>query len=876
GCKNPIEVTQPEVQSKEYLLGIQDFDEIIEITKINNSVIPVFRQNKINADIKNHNFLKFEKAFPSTRYEYQKLMYLVKTSPSTITFLTSKYPEVFTFSEEIPEAIALYSPNDYGLVPSLQGQKDLDLIRAKDAWDITTGNSNTIIGITDTGYDLNHEDLVGKIINVRSNSGNTTHGTQVAGAAAAKTDNGKGIAGIGFNCSLDVHAGTGSSGANATLQMSTEGIRVVNSSWIFGTCSYSSYWQGVYNEIYENGTTVCFGAGNGASHCNFGATYPSALNHNIAVTSVGCDKPYGTISNWGTGPKKWNWQDVHHNLVGEFDPQTGAPIDCHNHYPEVDICAPGYTVRVPEPNNNYIRGWGTSFASPLVAGTIGLMLSTNPCLSPYQIEYGLKTTSVDIYGIPENQVYQGMLGEGRLDAAEAVVWASNFNCNDIQTATMVVKGIEINTICAPGLSSNGVNPTLIPIVEHGTPPFSFTWEALNTPLNETTLNNYFIEQPEIVSSNGTHLAHYRLTVYDSSPIQKVASKIIKIELSTNALAYDLAMRDSYVDMLDEPNDQVNIDSRDWNIWESPDIWNRTNQDNLLIHEDPEFSQFNPNYVYTKVRNVGCSSSPLGKELRLYWSKASTGEQWDVDWTVTDVIGANGQPVAAGREITTNPIQIPVIEPGDTWITNHPWNPIQPEAYDASSNNVDVCFLARIEETSSTPFGMTFPEIIDVTENIKSNNNIVTRNFIVTNLIPNQKVENHYIFLKNIKKRSQNFDLRFIPDKEINPHISGDFNNVANVKIYLGGLFEKWQNTNKEREFLEVNRKQRSVLINGRSSFTIENILLQGEEKIPIKIEFIPKDKKYEGIPFYFHFQQIEKNEGEGESIVGNITFKVQS
>ena len=76
--------------------------------------------------------------------------------------------------------------------------------------------------------------------------------------------------------------------------------------------------------------------------------------------------------------------------------------ESHNHNKYIDIVAPGHFVPMLDsilfiPNNVQIqqpRG-GTSVSAPFVSGTIGLMLSANPALSPYQVEWLLKKTAND-------------------------------------------------------------------------------------------------------------------------------------------------------------------------------------------------------------------------------------------------------------------------------------------------------------------------------------------------------------------------------------------------------------------------------------------------------------------------------------------------
>lgn len=560
-----------------------DPDRLLYVTETDTTARPVFADSYINEQIEDYDIYAFRPAYPAARLiSLQRIWFVECNNLNLMYLLESLDSSLFVGGEEVPESVLTYSPNDYGYATG--GQKDLDLINAKGAWDISKGNSNVVIGIVDTYFDLNHGDLAAKIDTVRANvfGANAEHGTAVAGAAAAHTDNGVGISSIGFYCKLDLSSNWGGTdGLQELLKMSKDRRRIVNASW-GGGCAPVINHQQISVEIYENGTVACFGAGNGfiirrdsatgprklkQHYCHGGAFYPAAYPHNISVSSVGSDVDYGQKSWWSglTDSVYWNQKDVHENIVGRYDTIDVAsvgypagsvfPVEVHNHHAGVDIVAPGYKVRTTTLGSSYFSSaWGTSFASPLVAGTCGLMLSAKPCLSPYQVEYLLKTTAVNIYNIPENQPYVGMLGAGRLNAAAAVSAAANYDCNSIYTATMYIQGIELNTVCRPGQSSNGTKPTFSPIIVNGTPPYTYEWKAL--PGNQTQLDTSYIATPQINASWGYHRAQYYLTVYDNSPIQKVASKQIIVHLKDSAsLGYDLAVRDGYMDMCNEPNDR---------------------------------------------------------------------------------------------------------------------------------------------------------------------------------------------------------------------------------------------------------------------------------------------------------------------------------
>src|SRR3546814_3310137 len=103
----------------------------------------------------------------------------------------------------------------------------------------STGDSNTIIGITDSYFDLNHEDFIGQYVQVGTNvmDKDISHGTYVAGLIAAKTNNNKGISSIGYNCRLNVSSLRYKDSVMLAMAVDTTVLRtrVLNASWVNGT-----------------------------------------------------------------------------------------------------------------------------------------------------------------------------------------------------------------------------------------------------------------------------------------------------------------------------------------------------------------------------------------------------------------------------------------------------------------------------------------------------------------------------------------------------------------------------------------------------------------------------------------------------------------
>ena len=283
-----------------------------------------------------------------------------------------------------------------------------------------------VVGISDGNFSPDHEEIEGQDYYVNFSGtypyqNYYMHGNSVAITAAGATDNGIGKSSIGRDCKLAMVGLT----YDMVLHLSQMNIPVVNMSWA-SSCSPSSYVQSVINEIHANGTTLVAAAGNGNT-CG-GATnlvYPAAYEHVIAVSSVG---PYDNHLMWNT---------------------------THQHNASVDLVAPGFGVAISYGPNWYSWGSGTSYSAPFVTGTIGLMLSVNPCLTSEEIEYILKETAVNVDAL--NPQFAGQLGAGRLDSEAAVLMAQSYVCEQNGNGNGNGNGNDGNNSGGLGGNGNGNN-----------------------------------------------------------------------------------------------------------------------------------------------------------------------------------------------------------------------------------------------------------------------------------------------------------------------------------------------------------------------------------------------------------------------------------
>ncbi len=309
-----------------------------------------------------------------------------------------------------------------------------------------------------------------------------------------------------------------------------------------------------------------------------------------------------------------------------------------------------------------------------------------PSIPPGVIKTTLSQNDID----GGNDVMTASLAYNPASACSAfTITAANktaIGCYATSSQKMQLEGISISCKCAPSFSIPATLPILQPRINGGVPPYYYYWEALTG--NSATINNNYAEQPTVTACslvNNTRKVKYKLTVIDNAAEPTVTSRIIEVDL-TISQTVNYAMRDSYEDVYDEPNNQVH-----WDIWNSPDIWNRkTSGTSNTEHENPEYFAAAPNYVNFRIRNVGCITPPINKHaIRLYWTKSSTGEDWDQDWKTAN--SSNGKP--EGREITTgngfvlsNTNQL--IAPGQEKVFSLPWNPPLPQD---SQNLVHLLF-----------------------------------------------------------------------------------------------------------------------------------------------------------------------------------------
>ncbi len=390
-----------------------------------------------------------EKAFKNTKRSELIDFFLLETNDSLLGGILEEkfesiYPQIVRSEWE-----TLDIPNDYGSSGGyLVDQVELDHIRGPEAWDLSKGSKNIIIGIADTHFKYDHEDLKGTIdvvINAKDNLtvGRTSeereegeredsfHGTEVSSVAAANTNNGLGMSAIGRDSYVyaGLHQKNNMSVVHDLAFM--DGVKVINASWylVNGTMnsegemnSLARFYAKPTAEITDQNKVLVVAAGNGQARPGDpkAFVFPASYKNVISVSTVGhMNKRFGDFETFLDG----------HEFLYK------GQIRSHQHNDSVDIVAPGYGVITAHPRetnewakNSYSSTrFGTSFSAPMVAGTVALMFDVNYCLSSKEVETILKLTAVKIDTLPQNLPYHGKLGAGKLDAYEAVKMAKDMH-----------------------------------------------------------------------------------------------------------------------------------------------------------------------------------------------------------------------------------------------------------------------------------------------------------------------------------------------------------------------------------------------------------------------------------------------------------------
>ena len=456
-------------------------------------------------------------------------IYVIKTSAADVdvSSMVDSYKE--DSNVEYAEPDYIYKPTDTATNdPLFSTQWALAKIKAPLAWDTTTGSSNVVVAVVDTGTDYTHQDLAANIWNNPGETGMTQvgdkcwtgtpqdkstnncdddndglvddwrgwnyaegnndpmdkgyqglfHGTHVSGIIAGVGNNGIGISGVTWNSKIMPlricnDSGCSSySGGLAIRYAVDHGAKVINDSW-GGATSYDSFLKDSMDYAHDHGALIVNAAGNESSDVY--GTVPANIASAMAVSATDSSDNFAGFSNWGA---------------------------------KIDVSAPGVDVNSTYPTNSYQSFSGTSMAAPHVAGLAALILAHNPALSVEELRQVIKTSADDLGDAGVDKYF----GAGRIDAYNAMMATTPLTAYISYPNSA---GVNINgTVNITGTAS-GTNFQSY-VLEYGAGTNPSTWTQITTsttPVDNGTLATFDLGQLR----SGTYVL--RLTAIDTNSKQ---------------------------------------------------------------------------------------------------------------------------------------------------------------------------------------------------------------------------------------------------------------------------------------------------------------------------------------------------------------------
>lgn len=326
-------------------------------------------------------------------------------------------------------------------------------VNADQVWELGYTGEGVLIAIIDTGVSLTHTDLQGRYWeggeeypnhgydfadHDNDPSDNNGHGTHVAGTICGTGVSGSqtGVAPGARFMALKVFGNdqqTDEAVLVEAMQFAIEhGADLMNMS--LGWPDPSAQVKQLYRQACDNTLAVGLVAAVCAGNIRlFQNIIPVPRN----IYSPGdCPPPYlhedqmvnagGISCVISVGAVDYNDEITYFSSEG---PSTWTDVMLYNDYPydptssteigliRPDLCAPGSEIKSLDYLNDdgYCFMDGTSMATPCVAGTIALMLSKNPELTPAEIDKILEGTAVPLSEHKNNDT-----GSGRIDALAAI------------------------------------------------------------------------------------------------------------------------------------------------------------------------------------------------------------------------------------------------------------------------------------------------------------------------------------------------------------------------------------------------------------------------------------------------------------------------
>jgi tyrosinase-like protein/Big-like domain-containing protein len=182
-----------------------------------------------------------------------------------------------------------------------------------------------------------------------------------------------------------------------------------------------------------------------------------------------------------------------------------------------------------------------------------------------------------------------------------------------------------------------------------------------------------------------------------------------------------------------------------------------------------------------------------------------------------------------------PLTIPVLQPGQAVVIQIPWYPPNPADFASfGPDQSHFCLLARIETSTTAPFGMDYPETSDVYTNTKNNNKIVWKN-VTVDVMPGPMMMKS-VLLRNIFNEPVQLGLNFAETQAA----EGSFLKQGRIFVDLQPqLFERWRQSGSAGRGIKAAGEGKAGRIEILSpEASIRNIKINPDETFSLNAEFV--------------------------------------
>ncbi|PVV06787.1 MAG: hypothetical protein B6D77_15120 [gamma proteobacterium symbiont of Ctena orbiculata] len=316
-------------------------------------------------------------------------------------------------------------------------------INLPQAWDITTGDTDVIVAVIDTGVLLTHPEMSGQLTAgydfisdaesagdgdgidsdpndegdaLQDGTSSSFHGTHVAGTVAARSNNSQGAAGVAWESRIMPIRVLGKDGGNS-LDLA-EGIRyaaglsnasgttpaqpadIINMS--LGGNSDSQTTREAVAAARAEGVIIIAASGNeSTSQLSYPASYPGV----VSVSAVDINRDLAFYSNFGT-------------MIDVAAPGGDLRVDLNGDSRPDGVLSAGADDSSDTLSYQLVFYNGTSMAAPHIAGVAALMKAVYPAMTPAEFDSMLAAgeLTTDLGDTGRDNLY----GHGLIDAFKAV------------------------------------------------------------------------------------------------------------------------------------------------------------------------------------------------------------------------------------------------------------------------------------------------------------------------------------------------------------------------------------------------------------------------------------------------------------------------